>query len=104
VLAMCCKLKGAYWFSEPDDPAKFNIMDYFDIISRPMDLSSVRRKLSHNCYVSAADFVEDMNLIWENCYKYNGEAHEISKCAKELQVGFNEYLSSSGLEKYLHEK
>lgn len=97
VLAACSKQKGAYWFSEPVDPAKFNIMDYFDIISRPMDLSTVRRKLSHNCYEGAADFIEEMNLIWENCYKYNGEAHDISKCAKELQTSFNEFVANYGL-------
>jgi hypothetical protein len=57
-------LKGAYWFVDPVDPVKFNIIDYFDIISRPMDLSSVRKKLMHNCYHSAAEFVEDMGLIW----------------------------------------
>lgn len=45
--------------------------------------------------------MDDMNLIWNNCYKYNGDGHEISKCAKELETNFNEYLRSYGLEKYL---
>jgi hypothetical protein len=66
-----------------------------------MDLGTVRRKLNHNCYGSAKEFVDDMNLIWNNCYKYNGDGHEISKCAKELETNFNEYLRSYGLEKYL---
>lgn len=104
ILTQCQKLKGAYWFTEPVDPVKFNIMDYFDIISHPMDLGTVRRKLTHNCYPTAADFVRDMSLIWENCYRYNGEAHDISKCAKELETGFKEYIGSFGFEKYLEGK
>lgn len=72
ILAQCFKLKGSYWFQEPVDPVKFNIMDYFDVIKNPMDLGTIRKKISHNCYKSAKEFSDDMNLIWENCYKYNG--------------------------------
>ena len=32
VLTMCCRLKGAFWFQEPVDPQKYNILDYHDII------------------------------------------------------------------------
>lgn len=83
------KQKGAFWFLQPVDPVKFNIMDYFDIIERPMDLGTIKKKLHNNVYKNLAHFVEDMNLIWGNCYKYNGEHHEISKTAKELEVFFN---------------
>lgn len=104
VLNHCSKIKASYWFTEPVDPVKFNILDYFDIISHPMDLGTVRRKLSHNCYPAAADFARDMSLIWENCYRYNGEAHDISKCAKELEAGFKDCLTSFGFDKYLEAK
>jgi hypothetical protein len=66
------KQKGAFWFSEPVDPVKFGIMDYFDIIEKPMDLSTVKKKLTHNVYVNANHFTEDLKLVWNNCYKYNG--------------------------------
>lgn len=36
---------------------KFNIMDYLDIIKKPMDLGTVRKKIIHNCYGSAKEFV-----------------------------------------------
>lgn len=54
------------------DPVKFGIMDYFDIITHPMDLSTIKKKLSHNVYHNVEHFVDDMNLIWNNCCKYNG--------------------------------
>ena len=41
-----------------------------------------------------------MALIWQNCYKYNGDEHEISKCAKELETSFKEYYVSYGLNKF----
>ena len=84
VLGQCSKSKGAVHFMEPVDPVKFNIMDYFDIVTQPMDLGTVKRKLQHNCYPSLAEFVRDMNLVWENSYKYNGREHMVSQCAREV--------------------
>ncbi len=103
ILAQCAKLKDSYWFQEAVDPVKFNILDYFDIISNPMDLGTVRKKITHNSYGSAKEFVYDMNLIWTNCYKYNGDSHDISKCAQELEKNFKEYFTSYGLDKYMNE-
>lgn len=100
-MLLCWKLKGAYWFQDPVDPVKYNIMDYFDIVNRPMDLGTIKRKMQHNAYASAKQFCDDMNLIWGNCYRYNGEHHDISKCAKELETGFNQYIKTNGLIKYL---
>lgn len=50
-------------------------MDYNDIITNPMDLTTIRNKLTHNFYPSPKSFESDMKLIWDNCYKYNGEDH-----------------------------
>jgi hypothetical protein len=36
---------------------KFNILDYFTIITRPMDLGSVKKRLLHNCYAKPEAFV-----------------------------------------------
>jgi len=66
-----------------------------------MDLGTVRKKLTHNCYADPAHFVQDMNLIWTNSARYNGEHHIISKCGKELEASFNELVKSQGLDQYL---
>jgi hypothetical protein len=47
-------------------------MDYFDIVTKPMDLGTIKKKLSHNVYISAQNFVDDMQLVWTNCIRYNG--------------------------------
>lgn len=75
ILSSCWKHKGGFWFHEPVDPVKFGIMDYHDIISRPMDLGTIKKRLHYNFYPSHRDFAEDMRLVWGNCYKYNGQEH-----------------------------
>ncbi|KAJ6028272.1 hypothetical protein N7540_003848 [Penicillium herquei] len=45
--------------------------DYYTIIKHPMDLGSMTKKLKGIQYRSKQDFVEDLNLIWTNCLKYN---------------------------------
>jgi hypothetical protein len=84
ILALCWKYKGCHWFHEPVDPMKFSIDDYFNVVSKPMDFSTIRKKLNFNVYTSPHEFVEDVKTIFKNCYLYNGEHHEISACAKEI--------------------
>lgn len=45
--------------------------DYYNIIKHPMDLSTMTKKLKGLSYKSKKDFVDDLNLIWANCLKYN---------------------------------
>ena len=45
--------------------------DYYAIIKSPMDLMTMLKKLKNFSYKSKQDFVEDLNLIWANCLKYN---------------------------------
>ncbi|KAJ5887939.1 hypothetical protein N7495_007980 [Penicillium taxi] len=45
--------------------------DYHTIIRQPMDLGSMTKKLKGLQYRSKQDFVDDLNLIWANCLRYN---------------------------------
>ncbi|KAF9891140.1 Transcriptional activator spt7 [Aspergillus nanangensis] len=45
--------------------------DYYTIIKHPMDLGTMTKKLKALQYRSKQDFVDDINLIWSNCFKYN---------------------------------
>lgn len=76
------KLKGAHWFYEPVDPVKFGVIDYFDIVTKPMDLGTIKKKLNYNAYTNAKQFYDDVKQVCKNCYLYNGEHHEISGCAR----------------------
>lgn len=67
-----------YPVTEQDAPG------YFSVISQPMDLSTVRSKLDGRKYTSSAEFIADLNLIVENCFKFNKPETEVYKCGEEL--------------------
>ncbi|RUS30725.1 hypothetical protein BC938DRAFT_479038 [Jimgerdemannia flammicorona] len=45
--------------------------DYFDVISHPMDLGTVTKKLKAFQYRSKKEFEADLALIYDNCLTYN---------------------------------
>lgn len=51
VMNACWKARGGNLFHKPVNPAEYGIIDYFDIIKKPMDFSLVKTKLNHNVYV-----------------------------------------------------
>jgi Bromodomain len=57
-------------FLEPVDVSE--APEYDKIIKRPMDLSSIRKRLNADSYQSLSAFHDDLNLIWSNCLTYNG--------------------------------
>lgn len=79
----------AHWFYMPVDPVAFDIPAYFQIIERPMDLSTIQRKLKNNVYEEASEFKNDVQLMFENCYRFNGDGHIISRFGRKLENLFN---------------
>ncbi|KAI5361576.1 putative bromodomain, histone-fold, Bromodomain-like superfamily, transcriptional activator Spt7 [Septoria linicola] len=56
--------------------------DYYNVITKPMDIGTMIKKLKQLAYKSKKEFVDDLNLIWANCLKYNAEpAHPLRKKA-----------------------
>jgi len=45
--------------------------DYYDIIDQPMDFSRMNEKINTFQYVSVSQFYMDLNLLVDNCRKYN---------------------------------
>lgn len=50
-----------------------------------MDFGTIRKKLTNNVYVNIEEFMRDMNLVFDNCVKYNGPENMIAKHALEIQ-------------------
>ena len=71
ILSTIKKLKEAYEFLEPVDYIQYNIPDYLDVIKYPKDLGIIQFNLENNIYKKIQDFLNDMQLIWDNCYTYN---------------------------------
>uniref|UniRef100_A0A8C4T8J9 Bromodomain testis associated n=1 Tax=Erpetoichthys calabaricus TaxID=27687 RepID=A0A8C4T8J9_ERPCA len=61
----------AWPFQQPVDAVKLELPDYYIIIKKPMDMSTIKKRLEHNYYWSALECVEDFNTMFTNCYIYN---------------------------------
>ncbi len=59
--------------------------NYSSVISTPMDLSMVRRKLEGREYGHFHEFLDDLQLIVKNCKKYNKEGTEIFRLGVEFE-------------------
>jgi len=73
-----------------------NIPHYPEIITHPMDFSTIERKLNlsnpakpdpnpkNPRYQTADQFIADVRLVFTNCVKFNGPEHEISQMGRQL--------------------
>ncbi|KAJ1558080.1 hypothetical protein HK096_003658, partial [Nowakowskiella sp. JEL0078] len=77
-------------FLYPVDPVALNIPTYFDIIKRPMDLSTIRRKLDSNVYESGEEFEDDFRLMLRNCFTFNDPMSLVYGMGRKLEQVFNE--------------
>ena len=97
IISAIKKLKEAYEFLEPVDYIKYNIPDYLDIIKYPKDLSMIQFNLENDTYKTIQSFLNDVQLIWDNCYTYNHPKNYISKCAqiceKKFKKEFEKYFN-----------
>jgi bromodomain-containing factor 1 len=79
-------------FLHPVDPVALNIPTYVDIITHPMDLGTVERKIQTGQYKDVDEFASDMRLIWQNCITFNGPDNAVSIWAKTLSTLFEKQI------------
>ncbi|ORX67093.1 Bromodomain-containing protein, partial [Linderina pennispora] len=66
------KHRDAGPFLKPVDVVALNIPDYVNIIKYPMDLSTIENKLKGRLYADTQGFTDDLRLMFNNAYIYNG--------------------------------
>jgi hypothetical protein len=79
-------------FTEPVDPERDGAPGYFDIVKRPMDLTTVRQRLQNNEYLTVFDWKEDVLLTFSNAMRYNRKGSPIFRMAAELQNLFRDLI------------
>ncbi|XP_035751995.1 bromodomain testis-specific protein [Egretta garzetta] len=80
-------------FHQPVDAAALNLPDYYSIIKKPMDLSTIKKRLEHNYYAKAAECIEDFKTMFLNCYIYNKPGDDIVFMAQELEKVFMQKIA-----------
>ncbi|XP_076892028.1 uncharacterized protein LOC143543642 [Bidens hawaiensis] len=75
-------------FNQPVDPVALRTPDYFSIITHPMDLGTISKKLDNDNYSSAEAFCSDVRLTFSNTMRYNPPGNYVHLMAKELNETF----------------
>ncbi|KAG5224733.1 transcription factor GTE [Salix suchowensis] len=78
------KHKHGWVFNTPVDVTGLGLHDYFTIIKHPMDLGTVKSRLTKNWYKSPEEFAEDVRLTFHNAMKYNPEGQDVHVMAEQL--------------------
>ncbi|KAJ3513715.1 hypothetical protein NLJ89_g2796 [Agrocybe chaxingu] len=78
-------------FLQPVDVS--DVGDYYDIVKHPMDFSTIQHKISTNQYKTFEIFVDDVQLVFDNCRLYNPETSIYAKNAKHMDQFFKNLLA-----------
>eukprot|EP00980_Cylindrotheca_fusiformis_P023436 scaffold10476_cov142-Cylindrotheca_fusiformis.AAC.11 len=77
-------------FREPVDWRGLELYDYPEIISKMMDLGTIKRRLERNHYTTAHQVAEDIRLVWDNCMTYNADGSDFWLLAKSYSRRFED--------------
>eukprot|EP00081_Caenorhabditis_elegans_P000799 NP_001022121.1 Nucleosome-remodeling factor subunit NURF301-like [Caenorhabditis elegans] len=77
-------------FRNPVDLNEFP--DYEKFIKKPMDLSTITKKVERTEYLYLSQFVNDVNQMFENAKTYNPKGNAVFKCAETMQEVFDKKL------------
>ncbi|KAI4828577.1 hypothetical protein KUCAC02_022659 [Chaenocephalus aceratus] len=80
-------------FRQPVDAVALGLPDYYKIITKPMDLTTIEKRLQNKYYCGALDCVQDFNNMFTNCYMYNRPGDDIVLMAQTLEKLFLQKLS-----------
>ncbi|KAL2476407.1 Transcription factor GTE4 [Abeliophyllum distichum] len=90
LLQRLMKHKHGWVFNEPVNAKALGLHDYHDIIKHPMDLGTIKNRLSQNWYKSPREFAEDVRLVFRNAMTYNPKGQDVHIMAEQLSEIFEE--------------
>ncbi|XP_016506727.1 transcription factor GTE1 isoform X2 [Nicotiana tabacum] len=93
ILRQITQHKWAEPFMEPVDVEGLGLHDYYEVIEKPMDFSTIKRKMEAkdgSGYKHVREICADVRLIFKNAMKYNEERHDVHVMAKTLLGKFEE--------------
>ncbi|KAJ3164425.1 hypothetical protein HDU88_005302 [Geranomyces variabilis] len=92
------RLKDARPFLEPVDPVRLGIPTYFTLIKQPMDISTIEKKLRESTYASAQQFADDVTLMLQNCFTFNGRESPVGQNGQALERAFAKQMEKLPLQ------
>ena len=70
------------------------IISQNNVIQQPMDLETVRNKVTKDKYQTIKDFSDDVRLIWYNAQSYYPQDHPLTLMAADLSTWFEGKLKN----------
>lgn len=89
-----CSLQSnpsAWPFLEPVNVK--DVPDYLDVIKNPIDLGTIFNKYKDGVYQTLRHFTDDIMLMVNNCYTYNGIDTQYYKCGEIIQHAYEDLLA-----------
>lgn len=75
------KYSSLFTYPVTDEEAK----GYSTVVYRPIDLTTIRKRIDNGTIRSTVDFQHDMMLLFQNAIMYNNVRHEVHQMAVEMQ-------------------
>ncbi|OQE43634.1 hypothetical protein PENCOP_c003G05908 [Penicillium coprophilum] len=88
------RMHDARFYKEPVDAVKLNIPQYHTIVTHPMDLGTMERKLRNNQYSSPQAVADDFALMVNNTTIFNGPDHLVTQEGIKLKATFEKQMTN----------
>ncbi|XP_022990381.1 transcription factor GTE6-like [Cucurbita maxima] len=93
ILRQLSQHKWAWPFMQPVDVEGLRLHDYYEVIDKPMDFSTIKNQMEAKDgtgYKNVREICSDMRLVFKNAMKYNEERSDVHVMAKTLLEKFEE--------------
>ncbi|CAN6460611.1 unnamed protein product [Victoria cruziana] len=93
ILRQIMQHKWAWPFMEPVDVEGLGLHDYYKVIEKPMDFSTIKNLMEGrdgSGYKNVRDIYADVRLVFNNAMKYNVDTDDVHVMAKTLLGKFEE--------------
>ncbi|XP_043717704.1 transcription factor GTE6-like isoform X2 [Telopea speciosissima] len=93
ILRQITQHKWAGPFLEPVDVEGLGLHDYYEVIEKPMDFSTIKNKMEAkdgSNYKNVREIYADVRLVFKNAMTYNDESDDVHVMAKTLLAKFEE--------------
>ena len=101
LIMLLWKQKDAHLFHKPVNPIELGIHDYLDKIKHPMDFSTIKKKLNAFQYRNCKEFCDDVELVFSNCYLYNGESSVVGNMCTNVKNEYNKLYTQFYIGKFI---
>uniref|UniRef100_A0A674EVE0 Bromodomain adjacent to zinc finger domain 2B n=1 Tax=Salmo trutta TaxID=8032 RepID=A0A674EVE0_SALTR len=78
--------QDAWPFLNPVNPK--SVPGYKKVIRKPMDFYTIREKLVNSQYLNLETFIIDVNLVFDNCEKFNEDNSDIGRAGHNMRRFF----------------